>query len=76
MSYGIQREAVILKGLEGVPITFRDRDPKKTQWPLVRERTIPTKRPPLVDEIWCGGSPTVVNLSFLDKGPSTFKLQR
>jgi hypothetical protein len=22
-------------------------------WPLVRERTIPTERPPLVDEIWC-----------------------
>jgi hypothetical protein len=24
---------------------------KKTPWPLVRERTIPTERPPLVDEI-------------------------
>jgi hypothetical protein len=24
---------------------------KQTQWPLVRERTIPTERPPLVDEI-------------------------
>jgi hypothetical protein len=24
---------------------------KKTLWPLVRERTIPTDRPPLVDEI-------------------------
>jgi hypothetical protein len=24
---------------------------KKTQWPLVRERTIPTERPPLVHEI-------------------------
>jgi hypothetical protein len=24
---------------------------KKTPWPLVRERTIPTDRPPLVDEI-------------------------
>jgi hypothetical protein len=24
---------------------------KKTLWPLVRERTIPTERPPLVDEI-------------------------
>jgi hypothetical protein len=23
----------------------------KTPWPLVRERTIPTDRPPLVDEI-------------------------
>jgi hypothetical protein len=26
-------------------------DKKKTPWPLVRERTIPTERPPLVDEI-------------------------
>jgi hypothetical protein len=26
---------------------------KKPPWPLVRERTIPTARPPLVDEIWC-----------------------
>jgi hypothetical protein len=24
---------------------------KQTLWPLVRERTIPTDRPPLVDEI-------------------------
>jgi hypothetical protein len=53
---------------------------KKTPWPLVRERTIPTDRPPLVDEILVstfvdrgvsrdqrGGSPTVVNLSFLDR---------
>jgi hypothetical protein len=24
---------------------------KKTPWPLVRKRTIPTERPPLVDEI-------------------------
>jgi hypothetical protein len=23
----------------------------KTPWPLVRERTVPTERPPLVDEI-------------------------
>jgi hypothetical protein len=26
---------------------------KQTPWPLVRKRTIPTDRPPLVDEIWC-----------------------
>jgi hypothetical protein len=26
-------------------------DIKQTPWPLVRERTIPTERPPLVDEI-------------------------
>jgi hypothetical protein len=48
-------------------------------WPLVRERTIATERPPLIDEIVStfvdrgvsrgqrGGSPTVVNLSFLDR---------
>jgi hypothetical protein len=53
---------------------------KQTPWPLVRERTIPTERQPLVDEILVstfvdrgvsrgqrGGSPTVVNLSFLDR---------
>jgi hypothetical protein len=53
---------------------------KKTPWPLVRKRTILTERPPLVDEILVptfvdrgvlrgqrGGSPMVVNLSFLDR---------
>jgi hypothetical protein len=53
---------------------------KQTPWPLVRERTIPTERPTLVDEILVptvvdrgvsrgqrGGSPTAVNLSFLDR---------
>jgi hypothetical protein len=53
---------------------------KQTPWPLVHKRTILTERPPLVDEILvptfvdrgvsrgqCGGSPTVVNLSFLDR---------
>jgi hypothetical protein len=25
----------------------------QTPWSLVRKRTIPTDRPPLVDEIWC-----------------------
>jgi hypothetical protein len=52
----------------------------KTPWALVRERTIPTDRPPLVEEILVptfvdrgmlrgqrGGSSTVVNLSFLDQ---------
>jgi hypothetical protein len=38
---------------------------------LVRERTIPIEGPPIVDEILSrgqrGGSPTVVNLSFLDR---------
>jgi hypothetical protein len=26
---------------------------QQTPWPLVRERTIPTEGPPLVDEIYC-----------------------
>jgi hypothetical protein len=52
----------------------------QTPWPLVRKRTIPTERPPLVGEIQCqilriegcrlvssGGSLTAVNLSFLDR---------
>jgi hypothetical protein len=54
---------------------------KQTPWPLVRKRTIPIEPPPLVDEILVstfvdrgvsrgqrGGSPTVVNLRFLDRG--------
>jgi hypothetical protein len=32
-------------GLQGTKQT------KQTPWPLVRKRTIPTERPPLVDEI-------------------------
>jgi hypothetical protein len=53
---------------------------KQTLWPLVRERTIPTERPPLVNDILVptfvdrgvsrgqrGGCPTAVNLSFLDR---------
>jgi hypothetical protein len=52
----------------------------KAPWPLVRQRSIPTDRLLLVDEILVptfvdtgvsrgqrGGSPTVVNLSFLDR---------
>jgi hypothetical protein len=31
--------------------TDRKEGYKQTPWPLVRERTIPTDRPPLVDEI-------------------------
>jgi hypothetical protein len=51
---------------------------KRTPWPLVRKGIIPTMGPPLVNEILVptfvdrgvsrgqrGGSPTVVNLSFL-----------
>jgi hypothetical protein len=30
---------------------FNTKTNKQTPWPLVRERTIPTDRPPLVDEI-------------------------
>jgi hypothetical protein len=49
---------------------------KQTSWALVSKRTIPTDRPPLVDETFVdrgvsrgqrGGSPTVVYLSFLDR---------
>jgi hypothetical protein len=59
---------------------FKRGDQKKTPWPLVRKRTIPTEQLPLVDENLMptfverevsrgqhGGSPTVVNLSFLDQ---------
>jgi hypothetical protein len=38
----------------GGEISFPERDHKQTKqtpWPLVRERTVPTERPPLVDEI-------------------------
>jgi hypothetical protein len=61
-------------------IKHKNKTNKQTPWPLVRKRTIPTERPPLVGEIQCqilrieglsrdqrGGSPTVVNLSFLDR---------
>jgi hypothetical protein len=53
---------------------------KQTPWLLVRRRIIPTKRRPLDDEILVatfvdrrvsrgqrGGSPTVVNLNFLER---------
>jgi hypothetical protein len=32
-------------------ITLQNIALKKTQWPLVRKRTIPIEQPPLVDEI-------------------------
>jgi hypothetical protein len=31
--------------------TKKKKKEKETPWPLVRKRTIPTDRPPLVDEI-------------------------
>jgi hypothetical protein len=49
--------------IEGSPVGFvwcvgapfhtqrRKQTNKQTPWPLVRERTIPTEQPPLVDEI-------------------------
>jgi hypothetical protein len=40
--------AVFLMGPPGSDIGNTN---KQTPWPLVRERTIPTERPPLVDEI-------------------------
>jgi hypothetical protein len=44
----------VLKSSHVVPIdtlTVHIVDTKQTPWPLVRKRTIPTDRPPLVDEI-------------------------
>jgi hypothetical protein len=35
--------------VDSVPL--QPRKQKQTPWPLVRKRTIPTERPPLVDEI-------------------------
>jgi hypothetical protein len=53
---------------------------KQIPWPLVRKRSKPTERPPLVNEILVptfvdrgvspgqrGGSRTAVNLSFVDR---------
>jgi hypothetical protein len=47
---------------------------KKTPWLLVRKRTVPTERPPLVGEVsvnFCAWPaqriPTAVNLGFLDR---------
>jgi hypothetical protein len=37
--------------LNGVQIGISTNNQKQTPWPLVRKRTIPTERPPLVDEI-------------------------
>jgi hypothetical protein len=41
----------ISKGIKIVCIQKQKQTNKQTPWPLVRERTIPTDRPPLVDEI-------------------------
>jgi hypothetical protein len=62
------------------PVTGIQTKQKQTPWALVRKRSIPTERPPLVDKILVppfvdsgmsrgqrGGSLTVVNLSFLDR---------
>jgi tetratricopeptide (TPR) repeat protein len=37
--------------LVGIKTTKNKQNNKKTPWPLVRKRTIPTERPALVDEI-------------------------
>jgi hypothetical protein len=34
-----------------LPPPQKKKNKQQTPWPLVRERTIPTDRPPLVDEI-------------------------
>jgi hypothetical protein len=41
-----------MDGMSTHPLTrMSTEQTKQTPWPLVRERTIPTERPPLVDEI-------------------------
>jgi hypothetical protein len=53
----VQARAVVrglarLHGTRKAPLLSNENKTKKqTPWPLVRERTIPTDRPPLVDEI-------------------------
>jgi hypothetical protein len=76
LSIAIVRQSLVPAFLD----TGLSRFQKQTRWPLVRKRTIPTERPPLVREILMptftdrgvsrgqrGGSPAVVNLSFLDR---------
>jgi hypothetical protein len=50
----IASDAVIYK-LNFVKIgpDIKNNKNKQTPWPLFCERTIPTERPPLVDEIYC-----------------------
>jgi hypothetical protein len=78
----MQISLILIFGVQALYHTLNkhNNNNKQTPWPLVRERTIPTERPPLVDEILVptfvdrvvsrgqrGGSPTVVNFSFLHR---------
>jgi hypothetical protein len=48
----LKASAFLLQILNARPSVITERyKTKQTPWPLVRERTIPTERPPLVDEI-------------------------
>jgi hypothetical protein len=46
-----QEERGIVKIKQGGKAVWRQGTKQQTPWPLVRERTIPTERPSLVDEI-------------------------
>jgi hypothetical protein len=77
---GVKIEKRIMNKGYGFSHTDTNKQTKQTPWHLVRKRTIPTERPPLVGDILLptfavrgmsrgqyGGSLTVVNLSFLDR---------
>jgi hypothetical protein len=50
----VEKEYLSAVGVKnGRKATTNKQTNKQTLWPLVRERTIPTERPPLVDEIQC-----------------------
>jgi hypothetical protein len=48
---GQLRNPMTSLGIEPTCSIVPEQTKKQTPWPLVRERTIPTGRPPLVDEI-------------------------
>jgi hypothetical protein len=49
--HSVGPEQILFKLKPGIHRSFSEQTNKQTPWPLVRERTIPTERPPLVDEI-------------------------
>jgi hypothetical protein len=48
---GIAMEEIAVETMKGEIDNLKFTIKKQIPWPLVRERTIPTDRPPLVDEI-------------------------
>jgi hypothetical protein len=52
-SWVLRRVALVRTDVSEEPVAsfIKKTNKKQTPWPLVRERTIPTERPPLVDEI-------------------------